>query len=287
MPLHSTALRYLPHLASREILRMGLKQAHSGAWIETDADIGRYHRHKLALRETLDKGVYRSSPESLPAQQELASLLYEHLLQEQSGNYLRKGEMLFCAPGDFCVPVNAAEPLWNTSLLVADDLLLMQKLAGSYRLTAASLCSPSHWSLAEKFSLPIRGIHDPIPGFHHRLSPSIDRFFDQLRPGPHFERFNWSLQADDELAQFPGAEETAAPATPLFYRVERQTLKRLPASDAIIFTIRVYLHPLEALQAVEGALPELLDIIRDMPPALASYKGLDRLGAALLKYGRA
>ncbi|MFV8818088.1 heme-dependent oxidative N-demethylase family protein [Haliea sp. E17] len=282
--LFGTGLRYLPHVADGEILHMGLSRPENAPWFETDSDIGRYHRHKLQLRSERGDAVYRTSPESLPAQQELAAVLRQYLLGEQAANYSAQDNLLHCLPGDFHAPLAADEILWNCSLLVADDLVLMQERAGQYHLTAASLCSPSHWSLAEKFGLPLRDIHDPIPGFHARLTPRVERFFSGLRAGPPFVRFNWSLQAGDALAQFPGEESPAAADTELYYRVERQSLKRLPESGAIVFTIRVYLHPLEALDAIEGALPALLDTIGSTPDELLHYKGLDRLAPALGKY---
>ncbi len=277
-------LRYLPHQPSAEVLRMGLSRLAPGEWIETDAQLGDYHRHKLQQRKSRGDAVYRATPESLPAQREFASLLEQHLLQEHRQHYRIQDGQLHCDSGSFVAPMSGEEPLWLASLWIADDVVIMQAQGDAYVLTAASLCSPSHWHLSEKFRRPLREIHDPIPGFHQRLTPGIDRFFTRLQPGPPFVRCNWSLQAGDGLAQFPGEDEIAVAGTPLYYRVERQSLKRLPETDAIAFTIRVYLHPLEELQAHAGALPALLQAIDDMPPALAHYKGLDRLAPALGRY---
>lgn len=287
MPLYSNTLRYLPHIESGDILRMGLKPQTRGDWIETDADIRRFHRHKLDLRNTLGNTVSLATEASRLAREELASLLVDYLLREHPDVYRCRGDVMHCIPGGFSTALTSDEPLWNSSLWVADDLMLMEEIDGQYRLTAASLCSPSHWSLAEKFGRPIREIHDPIPGFHQRLSPRIDRFFEHLKPGPHFERFNWSLQAGDTLAQFPGSPATATTSSAdaaLFYRVERQTLKRLPETGAIVFTIRVYLHPLEALETMDGALPALIEAVDATPEPLARYKGFHLLQAALARY---
>ena len=159
--------------------------------------------------------------------------------------------------------------------------------ADYYRLSAASLCCPSHWRLEEKFDRPMREIHDPIPDFHRELTPRIDRFFDHLKPEHPVQRFNWSVQEYDNLSQRPEHEMPIGPTTELFYRTERQTLLRLPQSDAIAFTIRVYLHPLDSLRATPGALPALFSAIDATPAALARYKGFDQLAPALARYREA
>ena len=276
--------RYLPHVKNPEVLHMGLSPLAGGPWIETDKDLPRYHRHKLQQRERLADRVYHASPASGDAQRELATILQRHLLEEQGDVYHAEDRDLCCSFAGIRVPFETDEPLWHASLLVADDLVIMQEVGGEYRLTAASLCSPSHWRLEEKFEQPLRAIHDPIPGFHQALTPRIDRFFDHLRPEHPVVRYNWARQAHDALNQRPETEPDITPESPLHYRTERQSLVRLPRTRAIAFTIRVYLHPLESLAEVEGALPALFRAIDATPPPLYAYKGFDKLAPALARY---
>ncbi len=277
--------RHLPHLTHPDILQMGLSPLGTGLWIETDNELGHYHRHKLDQRARHGDRVYRASPDSQPAQRELARLLLRHLVEDQDGLYRIEDARLRCIPGDFAEPLDAAEPLWNCSLWVADDLVIMAPRADTYVLTAASLCSPSHWRLADKFERPIREIHDPIPGFHPALSPGIDRFFAHLRVAHPVVRGNWGVQVGDRLDRHPDeAEAPVDPGAPLFYRCERQSLLRLPETGAIAFTIRVYLHPLAQLREFPDALPALFAAIDATPPALARYKGFDALAPALARY---
>jgi hypothetical protein len=280
----NSAPRYLPHIKHPEVLLMGLSPLAEVQWIETDNDLPRYRQHKLSQRQLLGDRVYRATPASLPAQQELAAILLEHLTTEQGDLYQLEGDQLRCHPGNFLAPLDAEEPLWNCSLWLADDLVIMEQQGGEYHLSAASLCSPSHWRLEEKFDRPLREIHDPIPGFHQELTPRIDRFFDHLKPQHPVVRFNWSVQAYDNLNQHPDHEVAIAAHTPLFYRTERQSLMRLPGTGAVAFTIRVYLHPLADLAGTPGALPALFSAIEDTSTELAHYKGFDELAEALEKY---
>lgn len=179
----------------------------------------------------------------------------------------------------------AEEWLWHASLETHEDLVVMVPEGDSYALMAASLCSPSHWRLPEKIGRPMARVHDPIPGIHDRLTPRIDRIFHHLRVDTPVERYNWALQAGNDLFAWPSDHtETLAPDTPLWYRVERQTLTRLPESGALAFTIGVHLNPLESLLVVPGALSQLLAAIDSTPTALQHYKSFDWLVPALDKY---
>lgn len=276
--------RYLPHVDKPQVLLMGLAPMADAPWVETDTDIGRYHRHKLAQRQARGDGVYRAQPRSLPAQRELRDALRGHLLAEQADHYQAAGEGLHCLPGNFEATPDDLEPLWGTSLWVADDLVLMEKQGSAYHLTAASLCSPSHWRLEEKMGLPLVDIHAPVPGLSERIGAKIERFMAHLKPSHPVERFNWSLQADDALCARAPQPDYVDAATELFYRTERQTLRRLPQTGAIVFTIRVYLHSLSALQQVPHCLARLRSAIASAPPAMAQYKHFATYQAALEKY---
>ncbi|KAG8710679.1 hypothetical protein FRC08_016845 [Ceratobasidium sp. 394] len=56
-------------------------------------------------------------------------------------------------------------------------------------------------------------------------------------------------------------------------RTERQSLRRLPRSGAIVFTIRTYIEPITKLAKEPGVPGRLADAIRSWPPDVAEYKG--------------
>jgi dimethylamine monooxygenase subunit A len=270
-------LRYLPHMHNPDVLQMGLSPLPPNCWIEPDLDLPAFHAHKTQQRRLLGSRVYCAQPESVAAQQELATLLFEHLLQDHPEFYAVEGDTLQCAAGAFTVTRSPEEPLWTASLSVADDLLLLERRGADYVLTAASLCSPSHWKLEDKLNQPMAAIHGVVPGLDQSLQARVQRFFWHLRPGQVVARHNWGLQRGAALCVRESGEDSGE----LHYRSERQTLRRLPLSGAIVFTIRVYLHPLAALAQIPQALPHLFSAIDSCPPRLAVYKGFDRLQAAL------
>jgi hypothetical protein len=256
-----------------QVLSMGLAPLDARRWIEPDVALPHWYAHKQAVRARFGSRVCRATPESLPAQREASTLLAAHLLRDHADLYRRAGPKLDC--GEYAVDIGEEhpEPLWAISLAVADDLLLLQPRGDEYVLTAASLCSPSHWRLEEKFEQPLSTIHGPIPGFNAALQPRVTRFLQHLHAARPVERFNWGLQRGAALC----ARDSVAAEGVLHYRCERQTLYRLPGTGAVLFTIRVYLSPLSSLEAVPGALQALVQAIDACPPALAVYKGFDRL----------
>ena len=184
-----------------------------------------------------------------------------------------------------------AHPLHAASLLVQEDLILMRRDESGWRLVAGSLCFPSSWSLQEKFGKPLHQIHQPVPGFGPgtRTAEIINRMFDGLQ-GQAVERYNWSIQANPALyhplsnqqridratsrpSKFPNGDVDAH----AFIRVERQTLRKLPASRDVLFTIGIHLDPLKVLAAHPDRATlaaSLAEQLKAMEEAQLAYKGL-------------
>jgi hypothetical protein len=282
-PTESSAPRFLPHREGDGVLQMGLARIAPDDWLSLEGDLAQWRRFKLALGRRDLSAVYGDSAMAPQAVEELRGMLAGYLTSRYP-QYFGHGASVCPVPvgGEDEVPgeePGEEPPLWRISTLIPDDIALMVPREGVYHLAAASLCSPSHWRLADKLGRPMREIHDPIPGVHEALSPRIDRFFRHLRVDAPVQRWNWSLQFGDE--RFAPARGSGGPDDGLYYRVERQSLRRLPDSGAIVFTIRVYLHPLSALAHIPGALQTLLTAVRETPSALAAYKGFDRYLPAL------
>lgn len=147
-----------------------------------------------------------------------------------------------------------------------EDLCLLQPDAeGAYRLTAGALAFPTDWRLADKMGLALAPIHAPIHGYAAQLAAGVDHFLRTLTPGPIFGRANWFvvadpawryLPADDPADRFAHVDAANAGGT-LFLRCERQTLRRLPESGAVLFTIGIAVAALGELGA--GAVRKVAD----------------------------
>lgn len=252
-------------------MRMGLAEIDPAAWLDRDGQ----HSADIALKRVLIAGkrdaVLRVLPAGEAAARELYALVFDNLALPAA------------------TPADGEAALEAAALATPDDLcLLAPDERGEYALVAACVCFPSRWSLAEKIGRPIRAIHDPVPNLNARLGDSIDRFLARLKPGRAYRRFNWGLSSWPELHQPPEAPRpavtTAEAGRALFLRTERQSLRRLPETDAIAFTIRVRQHPLDAITAIPDALPALVAAVRRLDPAILDYKGLPALRPALEGY---
>ncbi|KAF9030722.1 hypothetical protein BDZ89DRAFT_1101300 [Hymenopellis radicata] len=67
-------------------------------------------------------------------------------------------------------------------------------------------------------------------------------------------------------------------------RQERQTLRRLPKTGAIVFTVRTYVEPVTELVKEIGVPGRMASAIRSWPEDVAEYKSRDRFAAQILPY---
>ena len=268
----SDVLRHTPYDGSSRPFSIGLRPLDLAEWIEPDAGLRAYLDEKEALFAAVPERVFRAEAGTEGAQREVFDLLAAHLPARFPQLYVADGDGLRVVPAD------------RTVRLVQEDLCLMRAGPDGYRLVAAALAFPSSWSLAEKFARPMAEIHAGVPGYAGDMGRRIDRIFQSLRTDIPVFRLNWSLYPDADL-HHPESKRLAPNRNEgvgegglsAFVRVERQTLRRLPESGDILFTIKVLVDPLDALLAHPDG-PRLATSLRDQLLALdagqLAYKGL-------------
>ena len=69
-----------------------------------------------------------------------------------------------------------------------------------------------------------------------------------------------------------------------YFRSERQTLRRLPRTGAVVFTIRTYFHPVADLAREDYVPGRLASAVRSWGPDVSRYKGRERYGDVLLDF---
>jgi dimethylamine monooxygenase subunit A len=178
------------------------------------------------------------------------------------------------------------------ALLVQEDLCLLRPEPDGPVLTAAALCFPSRWRLHEKLGHRLAVVHQHVPFYGERLARPVDRLMSQLKAGKLVERLNWSMNDDPALFQPTGKwrrahDDAITPQNAgetLFLRVERQTLRSLPRSGAVLFTIRVYVYPLALIASAAEPAGRLAEAIRALPDEMQHYKSLIPFRTAVLDY---
>jgi hypothetical protein len=272
-------------------LAMGLTPLREDEWLAPSAVLRETLAAKHELLATRHDEVFCALPEADSASAELLHLLAEHLPRHYPASYqLADDRLLDRTTGetwDLAAPT--LHPLDLAGRLVAEDLCLVQASDDSYRLVAASLCAPNRWRLIDKLGRPLDTIHAPVPGYAAALDRPVVQFFAALKPDRILGRVNWGI-ADDparfqpvarDLAASMGAENAGAG---LWLRVERQSLRRLPRSGAILFTIRTEITRLDHVIRTRADAIGLGGAIRDMSPAMLHYKHLTAIAPVLLAW---
>ncbi len=305
---------HTPYDGSSQPFTIGLSQLDEAQWLDEDKNLSLYLDEKVSLYKALPDKVLVADDGTQEAQSEVLALVVERVLKKYPNIYSRVGNTVSITPTTV-IPAKAGtqlpyrvtlpkldprlrgddecerddptlSPIAIAALLVQEDLVLMRKSTEGWKLVAASLCFPSAWNLLEKFRKPLHEIHAPVPDFGGgtRNASLIERMFDNLSPARSVLRWNWSLYGDDKLyhplsdnglkRRFGEGEDIAGRVT---LRLERQTLRKLPQSGDILFTIRIYLDPLEALErhAEGAALAQSIEQqLMAMTDEQISYKGL-------------
>ena len=143
--------------------------------------------------------------------------------------------------------------------------------------------------MLEKIGQPLDRIHAPVPGYGEKLSRKINRFFQHIKVDRPVWRGNWSVVTSDRLYQ-PGNEESVPITRPAdipqqcFIRTERQTLRRLPETGAVVFSIRVQIKPFTEFLDNPAWLRDLYNALAALSADDRSYKSLYAVEPALSRW---
>lgn len=300
LPPLPAAPTYWPFDAGPFRLKLGVRPLDLDDWIQID----RAYPDEMALKRQLlgqrHREVFVAQPAAHAACQETLDALAAHLARRFPDYFSAANGQLHNRLTDETWRLTGAQPhdslphpLELAARLVQEDLCLMQPdEQGVYRLTAACVCFPSRWRLAEKFLGAATDIHRPVAHYDEHIGPAVDRLFDALAVDRPVWRFNWNLHESDALFQPTGMGVQDRDPTitadnagdRLWLRIERQTLRRLPTAHALLFTIRTYLRPLSDLMAHRHAAAELAAALRQMPVETYRYKSLPVFADAALQW---
>ena len=169
------------------------------------------------------------------------------------------------------------DALVDAALHVADDLcILIPGDDGIPRLAAAVLCSPNRWRLADKVGGTMAAIHRPVARYDEDLDSPVNAVLARIHPDRSLWRINWGVSNHPSLFQpdipppTPGID-----AADMCFRVEWQTLRRLPVTGAILFTIRTYVERMGDFATRDYAvLDDVADLILKLEEKVAVYKSI-------------
>ncbi len=226
---------------------MGLRALDLAHWIEIDENYQSEIFLKQKLLQQNHAQVFATIPRGFAGSAEALDLLKNHFTQYFPDHF------------DLCKFSGAdLHPLEIASRNVQEDLVIMSKVDEQWVMTAASVCFPSRWDLTEKINKNLHEIHAPVPEYEERIGMATDTMFDKFTPELPMWRINWTILDSSDLHLPMSANQVRLDTKPLnpkdfgantFLRVERQTLRALPMSKDVLFTIKTYVASLAQVDA--------------------------------------
>ncbi len=248
-------------------------------------------RQSGALLHARHGEVFQTLPEAKLASEETLRLLLEHLRRHHSDRFAFEGaEFRNLSTGErWDIEHSRLQPLDQAGRLVQEDFCILQSDGENYRLTAGAVCFPSNWLLSDKIGCTLADVHVPVPGYADKLQKPVDRFFNNLSADAIVWRANWTIHDSPTLFKTthdpaPTTVTSGNAGETLWFRVERQTLRRLPESGAVLFTIRTHLTQLGQAICSQNGARGLAAVIRSMPDDVQRYRHMTAFRPALLDW---
>ena len=250
--------------------RVGVKPLEVAKWFVTDADWEPTLAMKRALIADRRHEVVSFRDDCHDVAQEAAELVLAWVGKSTS----RTG----------------VDALVDAALAVPDDLTVLRSVATGdgeqLPFVAGVVCSPSRWRLADKIGHDMLAVHKPVALYAEHIGAAVDTTLTRLSPDKPVWRSNWTLEDHPALFQpfSPGRQLVDHPSE-LWIRIERETLRRLPRTQGVLFTIRGFQEPLATyVQRGPEAVGALRELVARLPDAVARYKSVYDYRAATLTW---
>ncbi|SVB24439.1 uncharacterized protein METZ01_LOCUS177293 [marine metagenome] len=240
--------------------------------------------------------VFIADPSSYSASKEALGLMLNHLPSFRPDLYSRnRNTISLNSHSEFREEVwstnlntNEMHPLDLAARLVQEDMIIMlppdikkNSASTEWWLAAGSVAFPSRWSLKEKFGQSMNIIHAPVPFYKKHIQTTVNNFFNRMPCDEIYARRNWSLY-DNSYLRHDSSEHSSKTAKKqitssnagekLWLRVERQTIRKLNKTGAILFTIRIHLRQLKHVVSFNGVAQRLSKALSALPPEMQEYK---------------
>jgi hypothetical protein len=289
------------------ILRAGLKRLRNSKYFLVEEPF-RLREELLMKQKALEDperfpDVFVAELDSLEAQKEVLDLFLDFLPKRYPDLYVYDAQAQTIHVNMLDQTFAIADyydhrPLELCERIVQEDLILMRPPRStddfdSFAMAAAAVVF-SFDGLPEKLGRPIEFLHAPVPGFEEHLRKTLNLTFDRiLKVETPLWRNNWGLSPSADLdkplyGSNEAREHRTVPLSPekvrdIFLKVEYQTIRRLPTTGYLLFTVKTMADPLYSLEELPNAARCLAASIRGMSPSMRAYKGIpDKVACQLL-----
>lgn len=176
------------------------------------------------------------------------------------------------------------------------DVALLDQRDNDLFMDTGMITGPADWSLNFDAGMSFKQWHAPVPKLAHNIGV-FDRalkFLLNIQVDQPFRRLNWTMtinprmDTSSETYHLWGQERSMVTAEnageKVHLRVELQMMPRLGRSNALLFSIHTYLISLNDLTQNPEWARRLYRVIRDLPDAIADYKGITEYREPLVQW---
>lgn len=294
---------YRPYRWAAADFQLGLRPMRPETWILVGAEHADMMKQKRERLDRYQDFYYGSLPDSLPAQRELRQRVTAHLLADHGDKFDRRGSIVLSRLTDRAVDLDddSKEPLLQLSYLIEEDFMLLDRADGAIRITAASNAYSSSGRLVAAVGHGMEWAHEGVPQLTNKLGPRIERVLSSIHVNAPTERFNWQITPLATVF-FPHGDPHAANAAAmhevlgelrrdparagelLWMRAERQTLRRLPDSCAVAFSLHTYSDPLSCLEHDTESIRAILALLKGYSEERWHYSEMDIVREPLMAW---
>lgn len=266
-------------------LNMGLRSLEPALWLEGGEDLKAQIPERLVLKTDAREVVYQELPGYRDVIEDLVALIAENLAMFHADRYEVSTESVKHLPTGASADLASSDLLLQIASIIGEDLVVLSREDGEWKIVAGAVLFPSRWKLSEKIGKGMDAVHTPVPGFATALAPFMTATFDKITSDRAVWRKNWSLHSTSDLHQ-PTTIHVPANPDEYWWRTERQTLTRSRIGDFLYFTIRNRAEPLSWIKVNQESAALFADTLTSFAPETIEYKGLQRDHQAIIDYLR-
>ena len=236
----------VPYDALAEVKLPGISPMTPKDWIMVDEVYGAQMFERERFLSERRSEVLAITEGAEPACEELLDAVLADLALR--GDFEVSEGAVLC-PDQRRVTVDRRDPLGTVGRLVQQDFCIHERRGDEHVMTAAVLCFPASWTLSEKIGKPLTSIHIPVPEYDGDVAKRVQRLFDGIKVGRPMWRKNANWYLDPDL--FHPMRENAPRKQEVegdYLRTERQSLLRLPKTQAVVFGIHTFVLRREDVQ---------------------------------------
>ncbi|EER31948.1 conserved hypothetical protein [Candida tropicalis MYA-3404] len=280
---------------------MGIRGMESDSWIELDNEWEYFHNLKLKRIEERGDKAWHLNALTVTAAWEILEELCNYLPQRYPSMFKYENRIMeILSTGEkFNLNDSSLNPILSAAKLIQDDIIIMvEKEDGAYYLEGGCSTLAGFWRLREKVGLKLDDIHvtSGVPQYEKQLKTGMNKLFRRIEVDSPVVRNNYFIQTDGRLdwSHSIGDEDDgeigwriakeATDINEVYFRSERQSLRRLPISGALCFTVRTYFIPIVKLVEEDYVPKRLLDGLLSWTPDIREYKGFHTFEKVLIPF---